>query len=247
MAKEFKAFHDEMMNTAIVSGKLTAKYGYANIPFMAGMCEAPFDFLADQLRGFKGINMDVRRIPEKVEAAAEALTPLMVKMGMHPFPSQYGATFIPLHMAPYLRTKDFEKLYWPSFKKMVWGLKEAGLTALSFAEQDWMRYLDYLTELPDNTRIWFEYGDPKLVKEKLGKQHILTGFYPVTLLKTGTKQQCIDKAKEIIDIMAPGGKYFFSLDKIPVTTDSVNLDNLRAVSEYVVTNYTVRGPKDTRL
>jgi hypothetical protein len=236
LAKAFKAYHDEMANTAIVSAKLTAKYGFANLPFATGMCEAPFDFLSDQLRGFKGIAFDVRRIPEKVEAAVEALLPLMIKMGQPPVQIKYGATFIPLHLAPYLRTKDFEKLYWPTFKRLVEGLREKGITATIFAEQDWMRYLDYLLELPENTRIWFEYGDPKLAKEKLGKKHIIQGFYPITLLKTGTKQECIDKAKEIIDILAPGGKYVFSYDKTPVTADSVNLENLRAVSEYVMNN-----------
>jgi hypothetical protein len=82
----------------------------------------------------------------------------------------------------------------------------------------------------------FEYGDPKLIKEKLGKKHILNGFYPITLLKTGTKQQCIDKAKELIDILAPGGKYFFGFDKAIITADSVNLENLKAVLEYVSEN-----------
>ncbi|HWQ41798.1 MAG TPA: uroporphyrinogen decarboxylase family protein, partial [Desulfosporosinus sp.] len=231
LAKGFKAFNDEFANQAIIAAKLTAKYGYSSIPFNTGFCEAPFDFLSDQLRGFKGIAFDVRRIPDKVQAAVEVLTPLMIKMGMPPLSVPYGATFIPLHLAPYLRTKDFEKLYWPSFKKLIEGLKEAGVTAFIFAEQDWMRYLDYLIELPENTRIWFEYGDPKLAKAKLGKRHILTGFYPLSLLKTGTKMECIDKAKELIDIMAPGGKYFFSFDKIPVTADSVNLENFRAVSE----------------
>lgn len=236
LAKAFRAYNDEIATMMMISTKLTEKYGYADIPFMAGMCEAPFDFLADQLRGFKGISLDVRRIPDKVEAAVEALTPLMIKMGMPPFPSPYGATFIPLHMAPYLRTKDFAKLYWPTFKKVVEGLKAAGVTSFIFAEQDWMRYLDYLYELPENTRIMFEFGDPKLAKEKLGKKHVITGFYPLSLLKTGTKEQCIDKAKELLDILAPGGKYVFSLDKAPVTLDSCNPENLRAVWEYVMNN-----------
>jgi hypothetical protein len=82
----------------------------------------------------------------------------------------------------------------------------------------------------------FEYGDPKLVKEKLGDKHIISGFYPVALLKTGTRQQCIDKAKEIIDILAPGGRYIFDFDKVPITLDSLNVENARAVLDYVAAN-----------
>ncbi|SNS06739.1 Uroporphyrinogen decarboxylase (URO-D) [Anaerovirgula multivorans] len=235
--KAFKAYYDELFAALGVIGKLTDKYGYSPLGGIELLTEAPFDFVADQLRGFKGITGDLRRCPDKVEAACEAALPLMLKQGTpnHP-PSKYGAAFIPLHMAPYIRPKDFEKFYWPTFKKLVDGLADKGQPSMLFVEHDWMRYIDYLYELPENTRMWFEYGDPKLVKEKLGKKHIITGFYPIGLLKTGTKQQCIDKAKELIDILAPGGKYYFGFDKGVITADSVNVDNLKAVLEYVAEN-----------
>ncbi len=236
LAKAFKAFHDELNHVGAIYARLMEKYGYAGVNLFAGFCEAPFDILADQLRGFRGISMDVRRIPDKVKAAAEAVTPLMVKMGLPPVPSKHASVFIPLHMAPYMRDKDFAELYWPTFKRLVEALAEAGYPSFLFAEQDWMRFLDYLDELPENTRIMFEYGDPKLTKEKIGKKHVISGFYPLSLLKTGTKQQCIDKAKELIDILAPGGKYLFSLDKSPITADSVNVENFQAVLEYVATS-----------
>lgn len=235
MAKAFKTYMDEFANIGMANFKLTQKYGYTSANFFAGACEAPFDFVADQLRGFKNILTDVRRVPDKVEKACEAVTPLMVKMGAFKFPNELGATFIPLHMAPFMRTKDFERLYWPSFLKLVQDLKAAGQRSFIFCEQDWMRYIDYLQEMPDGTIMLFEYGDPKLAKAKLGK-HIISGFYPVTMLKTGTEQQCIDKAKELIDIMAPGGGYFFSLDKAPITLDSINVDNYKAVLKYVYEN-----------
>ena len=236
MAKAFKAYTDENNNLFRIYGNLVNKYNYCTSTFFAGFCEAPFDILTDQLRGFKNISLDVRRIPDKVEAAVNAATPLMIKMGTQPFPNKYNATFIPLHMAPYLRTKDFERLYWPSFKKLVEGLAEKGMRANLFVEQDWMRYLDYLEELPAGTIMQFEYGDPKLIKEKLGKKHIIGGLYPLTLLKTGTKQECVDKAKELIDIMAPGGNYCFGFDKVIITLDSVNVENTKAVLDYVANN-----------
>lgn len=236
MAKAFKIYSDEFANMGMVNAKLTAKYGYADVNLFAGACEAPFDFVADQLRGFKNILTDIRRIPGKVEAACEAVTPLMTKMGMFPFPVELGATFIPLHMAPFMRPKDFDRLYWPTFLKLVQNLKDAGQRSFLFCEENWMRYLDYLQDMPEGTIMMFEYGDPRLAKEKLGKKHIIAGFYPVTLLKTGTRQQCIDKAKELIDILAPGGNYMFTLDKSPITLDSVNPDNMKAVYQYVSEN-----------
>lgn len=237
MAKAFKAFYDEMNNALDVYGRLIEKYGYGQVNLFAGFTEAPLDFVADQLRGFKGISTDIRRIPDKVEAAAEAATPLMIKKGLPSVPpSRYQAVFIPLHMAPFMRNSDFERFYWPTFKKLVEALAEAGYPSNLFVEEDWMRFLDYLYELPEGTVMRFEYGDPKLVKEKLGDKHIISGFYPLSLLKSGTKQQCIDKAKELIDILAPGGRYFFDFDKAPVTLDSVNVENTLAVLDYVANN-----------
>lgn len=237
LGKAFKAFYDELTYMGMTVAKMNEKHGFSSLSGLVGFCEAPMDFVADQLRGFKGISLDIRRMPDKVEAAAEAALPLMIKMGTPAFgPNKYASTIIPLHMAPFMREKDFAKLYWPTLKKLVEALAAMGQPAYLFVEHDWMRFLDYLEELPENTRLRFEYGDPKLVKEKLGKKHILLGFYPIALLKTGTKEQCIDKAKELIDILAPGGKYVFDFDKVPLTMDSINVENLQAVLEYVGTN-----------
>lgn len=237
LAKAFKAYFDERNYMAMTIAKVNEKYGYSSAAGSVGSCVAPLDFLADILRGFKGISLDIRRIPDKVEAAVAAVLPLMIKMGTPAMgPDKYASTNIPLHMAPFMREKDFARLYWPTLKKLVEALAEMGQPAQLFLEQDWMRFINYLEELPENTRMRFEYADPKVVKEKLGQKHILIGFYPLALLKTGTKQQCIDKAKELIDILAPGGRYLFDFDKIPLTADSVNIENLQAVLEYVAAN-----------
>ncbi|NLI93779.1 MAG: hypothetical protein GX434_16780 [Peptococcaceae bacterium] len=64
-----------------IINRLTEKYSYGpGVPPSAnGFTEAPFDFLADQLRGFKEISMDVRRMPDKVAEACDALYPISKK------------------------------------------------------------------------------------------------------------------------------------------------------------------------
>lgn len=137
-------------------------------------------------------------------------------------------------MAAYLRTKDFEKFYWPTFKQVVHKTAERGQAMTIFIENDWDRYVDFLEEMPMGTRMYMEYGDPKKFKEKLGKKHILAGFYPLTMFLTATKEQCIDKAKEIIDIMAPGGNFYFLCDKSALTLNDINVENYVATMEYVL-------------
>lgn len=194
---------------------------------------APFDQVADQFRSFSGISTDIRRYPDKVIKACEAVLPMMIKSGVKPHSSRQKRTFIPLHMAPYLREKDFEKFYWPTFKQLIEALWQAGAAPLLFVEQDWTRFLDYLNELPAGTQMMFEYGDPKVIKEKVGKKHIISGLYPLTLLSRGSKQVCIDKAKELIDILAPGGNYIFSFDKVALNLKDADPENIIAVNEFV--------------
>ncbi|KPU43732.1 uroporphyrinogen decarboxylase (URO-D) [Oxobacter pfennigii] len=234
LAKAARAHGEEMATTGMIAGKMRAKYGFAAIPGNA--TTAPYDFMADFFRSFTGISKDIRRIPDKVVEACDAITPILIKKGKIPVKSEYGVTVIPLHMAPYMRTQDFEKFWWPSFKKQVDTLSEMGINVSLFVEHDFMRYLDHLYELPENTIMRFEYGDPKLVKEKLGKKHIISGFYPLMLLHTGTKEQCIDKAKELLDILAPGGHFMFDFDKNAFDLSGNIVENLKAVQEYVYLN-----------
>jgi len=233
--KSMLCYQHDMAQAGAIVAKLKEKYGYyAGADRRAGgLTSAPFDFLADQLRGFKGISMDVRRMPEKVAAACEALYPIVLKKGMPATVSNSAAVFIPLHMPTFMREQDFAKLWWPSFKKMIDEYASLGVHCQLFCEDNWNRYLDYLYELPVDTRLMFEYGDARLIKEKLGRKHIITGLYPVTMLKTHTREQCLDKAKEMLDVLAPGGKYFFNLDKNPLTIKDIKLENLCAVTEYI--------------
>ncbi|QSQ08505.1 hypothetical protein H0A61_00832 [Koleobacter methoxysyntrophicus] len=231
-AKSILAFNNDFMQAGMVIGKLTEKYGYYPGGLLSGgFTEAPFDFLADQLRSFKGISMDIRRMPEKVKEACDALYPIVFKKGLPAKVSNYETVFIPLHMPTFMREKDFAELWWPSFKRMLDEYASMGIHCFLFCEDNWMRYLDYLYELPTDTVLWFEYGDPKLIKEKLGKKHIITGLYPVMNLKTKSKEECVAEAKRYIDILAPGGKYIFGFDKSPLLLSDIKLENLCAVAE----------------
>ena len=235
LAKSIVAHNNEMAQFTQMANQIIEKYGYypGNPPGANGFTEAPFDFIADMLRGFREISLDIRRIPAKLAEACEAVYPIVLKKGMPSAPTEFSTVFIPLHMPTYMREKDFAALWWPTFKKLVDEYASLGIHCELFCETDWTRYLDYLMELPTNTIMWFEYGDAKLIKEKLGKKHIIKGLYPISLLKTGTKEQCLEKARELIDILAPGGRYIFTTDKSPLILDDINLENYCAVTEFV--------------
>lgn len=236
-AKGYKASIDNGAKTGGAMAKMNEKYGFAVLP-RGPLSEAPLDFLADQIRSFTHIIGDIRRYPEKVLAASDALIPFMAVLGTLPSSGRYGRTFLPLHMGPFLNQNQFEKFWWPSFAKLMNYFKANDMGVKIFVEQNWMAKIDTLTTLTDRVEMQFEYGDPKLVKKKVGKDHIISGLYPITMLQTATKQQCVDKAKELIDILAPGGGYVFNMDKGIYSLKGNAADNLKAVIE-TVRNYGV--------
>lgn len=238
LAKAYANHYNTMKRIGAAKNEICLKYGKSNLGGAFAQTDAPMDFIADLLRSFTGMAMDLRRHPKQVEAACEAILPLMIKTGAKGTPEVRGACMIPLHMAPYIKMKDFERFYWPTFKKLVEELVKTNTAVSIFLEHDFTRYLDHIKELPAGCQLMAEFGDPKVFKEKLGDKFVLTGLYPINVLKTGTLQQVKDKAKEIIDIMAPGGNYIFGLDKsfLRINDGDVNMykELLNFVKEYGV-------------
>ena len=218
-----------------IVSKMTEKHGYFNggVKGSSGFISAPYDFIADQLRSFSGVSIDLRRHRSQLKEACKAVMPLMFHWGMPSNPDPQGKVGAPLHMPPYMNEKDFAEIWLPTFKTMTQQYAALGIKSSGFCEQDWMRYLDYLMDFPAGMQWMFEYGDAGVIKEKLGKKFVLCGLYPISLIKMGTRQQCIDKAKELLDIMMPGGGYLFAFDKDPLTLKDINLENYIAVTEFI--------------
>lgn len=236
-AKYVLATLDTEKEFAAATAIIQERYGLFSPPPGSNALQAvPFDFITDMYRGFSQIPLDMRRQPEKLLQAMEAVMPYLIYLGREKVKSPLGANMIMTHMAAFLNTKDFEKFYWPTFYKICHICAERGQAVSIFLEGDWTRFIDYLQELPQGTRLYMEYGDPRKFKDKLGKKMVLGGFYPLTLLKNATKEKCIDKAKELIDILAPGGNYYFTCDKGALNLNDINPENYIAVMEYVLEN-----------
>ena len=71
---------------------------------------APFDYLADILRSFSKISVDVRRNRQKIIDACDALLPVLFKMGTPETIGPMSRANYWTHMATFLRGKDFDEL-----------------------------------------------------------------------------------------------------------------------------------------
>ncbi|AFV01386.1 Uroporphyrinogen-III decarboxylase [Dehalobacter sp. DCA] len=220
-----------------VEGTLAAQYG---MPLLVdGLLLHPLDWIADFFRGIKGAFMDIRRRPAEFAEAIQALTPLMIRFGMgqvHMGPPKPNpkVLLMPLHLPPMLKTADFDKFYWPSFKMIMEFFAAHNVYVIPFYEGDWSRYYNHLQELPaKKSGGWFEHGDPKELKQKLTDTLCVIGLFPATLLQYGTKQECIAKAKEIMDGMEGGG-YIFATDKELLAPQDGKAENIIAVNKFVM-------------
>jgi hypothetical protein len=219
-----------------VFGRLRNKYGYVPGFITNQQVVAPFDFIADELRGFKGIVMDIRRYPDKVKAAVEAITPLMMRLAIPAVMRPGMITFIPLHMACYISRQAFEELYWPTLEYVIVELDKIGIGSFIVAQQNWTRYADYLERLPKTTILSVEDGDPKIFTETFGKNHVFGGFYDPTITLARSKEECIDEAKRLFDICMKSDYFYFRFCRGIMDIKSVNVPKLQAVLEWVYEN-----------
>jgi len=206
--------------------------GYPSM--MGGQAHAPFDILADTLRGTRGIVMDMYRQPEKVLEAIEVLTPMNIDIGIRQANmSRNPVVFFALHKGDdvFMSDAQFQKFYWPGLKKVCLGLIEEGITPCLFAEGKYTNRLDLITDLPKGKVYWhFDQTDMKKAKKLLGGKACIAGNIPSSLIITGTPKQMKDYCRDLIETCAPGGGYVLTSG---AGGHKGNVDNVRAIVEAV--------------
>ncbi|QSX09181.1 hypothetical protein J0B03_03680 [Alkalibacter rhizosphaerae] len=230
------ALNNDTMGFIPIYMELIQKFGYYPGGPMGsmGIAEAPFDFVADQLRSFSGISVDLRRNRSLIKEACEVVLPLVFAWGMPDVVHPEGAVILPLHMPTFMREKDFVEVYLPTFQKQLEQYAAVGVRPSIICEDDWSRYLDIIHDaFPAGTKLIFEYGDPRTIKDKLGEKFILSGLFPVQSLYLDTPEKIVDRAKEFLDIMMPGGGYLFSFDKQPIGGKDANVETWAALNEFL--------------
>jgi hypothetical protein len=186
-----------------------ATLGFPNV--LGGFTKAPFDTIGDTLRGTKGIMVDMYRQPDKLLAALDALTPIMIGMGMGAA-QQTGnpVIFMPLHKGAdgFLSDAQFKKFYWPSLKNVIVGLIEGGCIPFLAAEGGYNTRLEDIKDIPKGKTIWmFDQTDMAKAKEVVGDTLCLFGNVPSSLLKIGTPDEVKEYCRNLIDTAGRGGGF----------------------------------------
>jgi hypothetical protein len=233
----FKALFEagaEALKWAMVIGGLNAELATLGFPnILGGFTKAPFDTIGDTLRGTRGIIMDMYRQPDKLLRALEALTPIMIGMGVGSA-QQTGnpQIFIPLHKGAdgFLSDAQFKKFYWPTLKAVMLGLIDGGCIPFPALEGHWGSRLEIIQDIPKGKTMWMvDQTDMAKAKETLGKNACLIGNVPSSMLKLGTPQDVRDYVKKLIDTAGKGGGFIMSNGAF---FDEAKPENVKAMVEF---------------
>jgi uroporphyrinogen-III decarboxylase len=232
----FKALFEagaEALKWAMATGGIDVELKTLGFPtILGGFTKAPFDVIGDTLRGTKGIMLDIYRQPDKLLAAMEALTPIMIGMGVGSA-QQTGnpLIFIPLHKGAdgFLSDEQFKKFYWPTLRQVIVGLIENGCLPFPALEGHWSSRLKVIQDIPKGKTAWMvDQTDMVEVKKTLGKNACLIGNVSSSMLSLGTPQEVRDYAKKLIDTVAKGGGFIMSNGAF---FDQAKPENVKAMVE----------------
>ncbi len=198
-----------------------------------GWSKAPFDALADTLRGTRGIMKDMYQRPDNLLEALERLTPLMLRLGVEgALSSGRPLVFIALHKGSdgFMSNEQYQTFYWPTFKKLIMGLVNEGLVPFIFAEGGYNSRLETIKDIPRGKTIWhFDFTDMGKAKEVLGNIACIAGNVPISLLNTGTPDEVKNYCQELIDVAGKDGGFIMTSGGV---IDKAKPENVRAMIEF---------------
>ncbi|MBN1630462.1 MAG: hypothetical protein JW990_11905 [Thermoleophilia bacterium] len=195
---------------------------------------APYDVIADNLRGMRGTMMDLYRHPDELGEACESILRVLLDRIGTPVEGGVNRVAIPLHFGSegFCSLQQFETLYWPTLRRLIVGLIDRGFTPLVMTEGDYTSRLEYLLEIPKGKAfVHFDTTDMFKAKDVLEGHLCISGNMPVSLLAVGTPDEVREMAKRLIDYCGRDGGFVMS-SRTPV--DDARPENLKALIDFTV-------------
>ncbi len=225
MLNYFFGFPDQGARLRAESGTVSA---------IAGIFKAPFDIIADKLRGYEGLCMDMLTQPDKVLAACEALMPHLYNIAVSGAdPEGYVPVGFWMHRGcvPFISPEQYNSHYWPTLKPIIEALWERGHQTLFYGEGSWDHHLESFRELPDRSIVFhLDRSDIELAHKTLGDKFCLSGGIQNAILSYGTPDEVRAACKQVIDIAAADGGYI--MDASAIMQNDAKPENVRAMTEF---------------
>lgn len=189
---------------------------------------APYDMLADNIRGFLNVPMDLYEIPEKVTAAIDIMTEYALQNVRRLKNTGSKYCFMPLHGGTddFMSLEDYRTFYWPSLRRVMEEIIDCGMIPYVFCEGKYDTRLEVLWEVPRGKVIYmFEQVDIARAKAVLGDTACICGNLPTSLLLYGKPHEVVDETRRLLDTCAPGGGFLMDCS---IVLDHYKEENLEA-------------------
>lgn len=222
------------------TAKITKKFAeeYECVPVSPLYIKEPLEYFINSLRGIKELSIDIRRNQEELLAALDAIYETIMLPGMDRViatdTSQYlGDAYTSFMAWSILNEKQFAKFYWPYFIKCFDKMIGAGKKLFFMSESTLLRFEKFFQDIPaGHLMIQLEQDDIFEVRKKLPQLALAGGMSP-ELLGHGTKEECVDYAKKLIDELGPG--FVLSQTKMMSYRADCKGENLKAVNDFART------------
>lgn len=201
---------------------------------IAGIFKAPFDILADKLRGYIGLTMDMVTQPDKVLEACEALMPHLYNTALTSSdPNSQVPIGYWMHRGciPFVSKGQFESHYWPTTRPIIEELWRNGHQTMFYAEGDWGHHLQSFTELPDRSIVYHvDRGDIFETHRVLGHKFCISGGIPNFILAYRSPDDVRAYCKKVIDGVAQDGGYV--MDASAIMQNDTSVENMHAMTDF---------------
>ena len=203
-------------------------------PEVGGAAKAPYDVLADTLRGTKGIMIDRFRQPEKILEAAERFVPLMIDLGVRQAARAEAPLIVFwLHKGAdsFMSDADFRTFYWPTLKAVMMGLIEQGIVPVMFAEGSYTKRLEVIAddELPAGSVALDVRPDRHGGRQaRAGGHACVAGNVPSALLALATAEEVERYVTDLLDECATDGGFYLRNGAV---LDDAKAENVKAMIE----------------
>jgi hypothetical protein len=195
---------------------------------------APYDVIADHLRGMRGTMLDLYNHPDQLQEACVAIQRLMLDHIGMPVEGALNHVLIPLHFGSegFCSLQQFETFYWPTLKGLILELIARGFTPLVMTEGDYTSRLEHLLDIPKGKAfVHFDTTDMFRAKDVLGGHLCISGNVPTSLLAVGAPDEVRQLAKRLIDYCGRDGGFVMSA-RTPV--DDARPENLKALVDFTI-------------
>lgn len=228
--KEFFAYGE-------YAGSITEMYNNEfNIPIESpNFFNTPAELFENGIRGLKGAGLDFRRhkseVKEYFDRKFEEGFPGYIYMLDNPFPYQMSEGYTCMLAQNIMNNKQFDEFFWPYLKRMVDETAERGGVLWSYTEGSIMRFTDYFNDLPKGSFATMLEQDDIFEFRKACPNTAVCGGISVDMLGGGTKEECVDTAKKLIEEIGTG-LVICSNKSLNYLRDGKS-ENILAINEFV--------------